>query len=230
MITSVNSVNLDIPTDMFDFQLIYDLAVRDYAHPGATFVEIGSALGESTLHLMNAIDDKGLTGQMDVFPVDIWEKMEFVCQPQATKVVSDISKQHGVYIAFLAIMRKHDVLDKITPLRMPSAVAAKLFDDNSVDFVFVDGNHTYPYVKKDLEVWIPKIRNGGLIAGHDFNDWEVAKAVSEFIPKSALSLYEQKDTTEVLQGIVASWASVKRADKWEKWLSLEEAVNNKEER
>lgn len=40
--------------------------------------------------------------------------------------------------------------------------------DESLDFVFIDGNHAYGYVKTDIECWSPKVKPGGLIIGHDF--------------------------------------------------------------
>jgi len=51
---------------------------------------------------------------------------------------------------------------------------------NKLDFVYIDGNHYYDFVKKDLEAYYPKVRVGGMICGHDFNIPDVAKAVTEF--------------------------------------------------
>ena len=63
-----------------------------------------------------------------------------------------------------------------------SVDGAKLFDDSSVDLVFIDANHTYEHVKEDIEAWYPKIRDGGILSGHDFNgDFPgVEKAVREY--------------------------------------------------
>ena len=63
-----------------------------------------------------------------------------------------------------------------------SVDGAKLFDDSSVDLVFIDANHTYEHVKEDIEAWYPKIRDGGILSGHDFSgDFPgVEKAVREY--------------------------------------------------
>ena len=63
-----------------------------------------------------------------------------------------------------------------------SVDAAKLFDDRSLDLVFIDANHTYEHVKEDIEAWYPKIRDGGILSGHDFSgDFPgVEKAVREY--------------------------------------------------
>jgi cephalosporin hydroxylase len=54
-------------------------------------------------------------------------------------------------------------------LQSNSAEAAWHFAAKSVDFVFIDADHTYDAVKMDLTAWIPKIKPGGIIAGHDYN-------------------------------------------------------------
>lgn len=53
-------------------------------------------------------------------------------------------------------------------LRKKSMDAVKDFQDNSLDFVFIDGNHEYEYVYEDLVEWTKKVKPGGIIAGHDF--------------------------------------------------------------
>jgi hypothetical protein len=44
------------------------------------------------------------------------------------------------------------------------------FDDNSLDFVFIDGNHMFEYAKHDIELWYPKVKRGGVLMGDDFVD------------------------------------------------------------
>lgn len=49
-----------------------------------------------------------------------------------------------------------------------------LFEDNSLDYVYIDGNHDYDHVKQDLDLWWPKLKSGGLLSGHDYLliNWE----------------------------------------------------------
>ena len=49
-----------------------------------------------------------------------------------------------------------------------SAEGAKLFADGSFDFVYIDGNHLYEFVKLDIQSWLPKIKRPGWIGGHDY--------------------------------------------------------------
>lgn len=55
----------------------------------------------------------------------------------------------------------------VYPMVMPSQAAAHVFADKSLDFVFIDGDHEYSAVMKDLEAWYPKVKIDGIICGHD---------------------------------------------------------------
>ena len=46
--------------------------------------------------------------------------------------------------------------------------AVRDFDDESLDFVYIDGNHLYEYVMQDIIEWTKKVRRGGMVAGHDY--------------------------------------------------------------
>lgn len=71
---------------------------------------------------------------------------------------------------------------KIIKIKEYSWNAINNFQDESIDFIYIDGNHQYDAVKKDLELYYPKIKNGGIISGHDYClYWNgVKKAVDEF--------------------------------------------------
>lgn len=51
--------------------------------------------------------------------------------------------------------------------KLSSLETAKVVDDETIDFVYVDACHQYESVKQDLELWWPKLRSGGILAGHD---------------------------------------------------------------
>jgi hypothetical protein len=53
-------------------------------------------------------------------------------------------------------------------LRMDSLEAAGRFEDGSLDFVFIDADHTYEGCKADIEAWLPKMKRTGVICGHDY--------------------------------------------------------------
>lgn len=63
-----------------------------------------------------------------------------------------------------------------------SSGAVKEIEDGSLDFVFIDGDHSYLAVKNDIEIWYPKVKLGGWIMGHDYNhpnQGQVKQAVNE---------------------------------------------------
>ena len=68
--------------------------------------------------------------------------------------------------------------------RMTSEQASKKIKDLSLDFVFIDAVHFYENCKQDIGLWLPKIADGGMIAGDDFSArFEgVARAVKEMLP------------------------------------------------
>jgi predicted O-methyltransferase YrrM len=53
-----------------------------------------------------------------------------------------------------------------------SVEVAKTIPDGSLDFVFIDANHAYEYVVADIAAWAPKVRKGGIVYGHDFDDYQ----------------------------------------------------------
>jgi hypothetical protein len=60
--------------------------------------------------------------------------------------------------------------DRIAIIRDWSAEAAMQIDDASLDCVFIDAEHTYEGVKRDIAIWLPKVRPGGWIGGHDYDN------------------------------------------------------------
>ena len=72
---------------------------------------------------------------------------------------------------------------------MKSEFASRYFVD--VDFVYIDGDHSYEGVKKDIEIYYDKVKKGGIIGGHDFcgSCPGVCRAVIEFVDKNKLTLY-----------------------------------------
>jgi hypothetical protein len=60
--------------------------------------------------------------------------------------------------------------DRATMIRTKSTQGADLFQDNSLDFVYIDANHAYDYVVEDIKTWYPKVKKGSYLLGHDYLD------------------------------------------------------------
>jgi hypothetical protein len=58
--------------------------------------------------------------------------------------------------------------DRAYMLRMKGIHACNFIGNGSLDFVYIDANHTYQSVKEDINLWYPKVRSGGIVMGHDY--------------------------------------------------------------
>jgi len=102
---------------------------------------------------------------------------------------------------------------RVEVIKAFSADAASQFPNGHFTFIFVDGDHTYKGVKKDIETWYPKLAPLGLIGGHDYEEYTepsgvqrgVVKAVDEFCAREKLKIYvTPEDTIEPIVKI-PSW-------------------------
>lgn len=78
-------------------------------------------------------------------------------------------------------------------VRKFSMDAVRDFEDESLDFVYIDGNHGYEYVKQDIEAWSKKVRPGGIVAGDDYyvmrtGNAGVIQAVDEYAKKHGVDM------------------------------------------
>ena len=100
--------------------------------------------------------------------------------------------------------------DRSKVMHTTSEEASKSFSDNSLDFVYIDADHVYKSVKQDLELWYPKVRKYGILAGHDYVDrvckygvFGVKKAVNEMVDKYNQELFTTNERWK-------SWFIIKR--------------------
>src|SRR3990167_7250118 len=126
-----------------------------------------------------------------LYLIDCWEEQSKSIYPDDFNVSTELQLKRYNSVKNMFANDK-----SIEVLRMYSCNAVALFPDNHFDWVYVDSNHTYAAVKADLEMLIPKDKNGGFICGHDYvlpNEvggicFGVVPAVNEFIKKNALEL------------------------------------------
>jgi hypothetical protein len=72
-------------------------------------------------------------------------------------------------------------------VRMDSTEVTRIIPDGYFDGVFLDTTHTYEDTKREIGAWMPKIKKGGIFAGHDYGSWRKAHArckdaVDEWFP------------------------------------------------
>ena len=102
------------------------------------------------------------------------------------------------------VKKKFTKNKKVYIHRKKSESVSKLFKNNYFDWMFLDGNHSYEYVKKDIELYYPKLKRGGYILGDDYwwrirEGLPVKKAVDEMKKKKNLKMLSLQAGVFLLQ-------------------------------
>lgn len=166
-----------------DFDIFYAWAASAYST--GVFVEVGVFLGRSLYQLAYHTKDKDIK----VYGVDYWPKGKTIKFKKKENFPKDLLTWDQVYDKAVDNLKE---FDHVTLIRKDSSEASKMFEDGSVEFIFLDGSHTYEGVKKDLKSWFPKLKENGVIAGHDYKNGHpgVEQAVNEFFGnKAKISAY-----------------------------------------
>lgn len=145
--------------------------------------EIGVYRGEFSEHILTHW--RGLKLHL----VDAWRHL-----PQYVDIANHSDEAHLANMQ-IACRRLAKYSQRMHIHRALSTDAAQRFTDATLDFVYLDANHSFDAVWQDLHAWYPKIRLGGVLAGHDYLDGElpegsfgVASAVNAFQQKYGLSV------------------------------------------
>lgn len=140
--------------DWFTYPEVYQEMVQRFPS-GSTFVEIGSWKGKSSAFMAVEIANSGK--QIDFYCIDTFQgSIEHQNNPELPML----------YNIFKSNMKP--VEGYYRDLRMPSLEAVSKFQNESIDFVFIDGSHEYQDIKDDINAWLPKVKRGGVLAGHDY--------------------------------------------------------------
>lgn len=155
----------------FNFPEFYDKTAARLKD-GDAVAEVGVWFGRSVIYLAQACKRAGK--RVKIYAVDTFKGED-----------AAIVARHGgsIKAAFLANVKRCGVEDLIEVVESDSAAAAALVPDG-LAFAFIDAAHDYESVKRDLAAWIPKVRLGGMIAGHDSQHEPVMRAVIEALPNA----------------------------------------------
>lgn len=159
--------NSDEIDGWFNYSETFDLLIDSIPEEGS-FLEGGAWLGKSSAYLCDKIQSS--SKNINVIIIDTWKgSKDELSTSQRLATTTDI------YDIFLDNMGTR----KFKSIRMSSTEAAKEFENESLDVVFIDMGHSYEEVKEDIEAWYPKVKNKGYIAGHDYGHPPVNQAVHE---------------------------------------------------
>lgn len=163
----------------FDYESLYQEMATKYNN--GVLVEVGSWLGKSVSFLATVSEFNKNNNK--IYAIDTWsgldsEYMEQIKTKYAKASIYEIFEDNIVNCGFKNIIK---------PIISCSWEAANNFEDESCDFIFIDADHTYESVKKDILAWYPKLKPNGTLAGHDIFAEQIKRAVSE-----TLSVFNKK--------------------------------------
>lgn len=150
--------------------------------------EIGVWKGESSKELMRIAHPKRL------HLIDPWRfQDEFSHRMYGGAVAKSQTDMEHIYAGIMSDFGKNP---NIIVHRDFSHNAAPLFNDEYFDWIYIDGNHYYEYVLKDIQLYFPKLKKGGLLIGDDYfwsspelnGDQPVKRAVQYFLKEYPLKL------------------------------------------
>ena len=146
-----------------------DLVKRNHFTLGA---EVGCKDGVTTSYLLKTCSE------LHLFAVDLWEFRPEILSDSAFEILKNYNfeKIKNDFIKSITPFR-----DRVTMLQGISWEAAKWVDDNSLDFVFIDADHAYESVVRDIRAWTPKLKPQGILSGHDLLYIGVWRAVNDLL-------------------------------------------------
>jgi hypothetical protein len=140
-------------------------------------IEIGVATGTYSELLLSSTELK------KIYFVDPWKEYPMTVYNDCTNCSQ--KEQDGRYNFVVERLKKFG--DRAEIIRKDSIDSLKDFTDEYFDFIYIDANHAYEYVKIDINNWYPKLKKGGVFAGHDYMNavtrhgvYGVKQAVDEF--------------------------------------------------
>jgi|tagenome__1003787_1003787.scaffolds.fasta_scaffold20901038_2 hypothetical protein len=148
---------------------------------------------------LSYVVDTCRANQVKVHAVDVWEKIG--------KRLNGTELPWPVWMMFRwrlgrarAVcqrwIRRHGLADCVEIVHASSTSAARSFADGSLDLVFLDADHSYEAVSEDLAAWYGKLKQGGLMAGHDWDSHQwpgVIRAVEAFAGARGVSLSVERE-------------------------------------
>ncbi len=152
---------------MADRRYILDKLIKDNGH--THYAELGVFKGITLFYLLEQNEN------LSAIAVDEW-----LNRPDYDDVANEEDLQElKVHI----YAKSYQYSDRLTLINQSTDRASGIVADSSLDLVFIDADHSYTAVRKDIAFWIDKVRLGGLLCGHDIDIKEVRQAVDDSLLK-----------------------------------------------
>jgi|TARA_R110002096_G_C14344763_1_gene702550 hypothetical protein len=141
-------------------------------HGWTTGAELGVMEGRVFLYLLWKCQELTMHG------VDVWVQKGVDLEADVLEDFNSIN--YGYYKNIKELSAGYNV--RSITHRTTTTKASQKIEDKSLDFIFIDADHSYEQTKNDILTWSPKVKDGGMILGHDLNWDGVRIAVNELLP------------------------------------------------
>lgn len=165
---------------------LYDM-IRKHFNEDFVMVELGSFQGTSTLFFSLFVKK--------IYSVDFYD---YHVPP--TGRIPEMDKMF-VEAENIFVQRTQNI-ENIVKIKKSSVEAAKDFEDNTLDCVYVDAEHLYDYIRADIQAWKDKIKDGGILCGHDYDHNHadsIRKILTEFNLMNDLTVYSDTSWSVVIK-------------------------------
>lgn len=173
------------PKDWTDLWGFYDYEdyftqIAEWLPDGARVIEIGTFHGRSAAHLATMLKEAGKSAE--IYTIDYYQQLEF---PRDPVPVAKFTRN-------VRALRHLGLADVVSLVPYDSRSCHYLFANESFDFVFVDADHSEVAVQNDIKYYYPKLKEGGAIAGHDYNNRfpGLQYVVNRFFGESNIKTYD----------------------------------------
>lgn len=166
---------------LFGFGFPVDIFIHKLPRPSVKFMQYyfaGKPVTGCEVGVQKGLNSKSILKSLNISElhlVDSWDKSIDVNGPKYCKMVLDKFWNNPVQI-------KIKIGDSVS--------ISRVFSDNSLDFVYIDACHEYKSALADINAWAPKVKTGGIVAGHDvFNAKGVIQAVLKYCNDNQVLFY-----------------------------------------
>ena len=146
------------------------------ASDGYKIAEVGVWKGKSTSYIGVEIINSGK--DIKFYAIDSFEGSPEHKSPESLYYEPLLEIEDGLYNHFKENIKS--VEQVVTHIKKYSLDASKDFEDGFFDVVYIDACHDYECVIEDIKAWYPKVKVGGILAGHDLGHPPIMKALNEF--------------------------------------------------
>lgn len=132
------------------------LDIINYNYPNGRGIEIGVFKGEFSKEILSKWGGT-------LYLVDVWRPLGEEYEDASNHIL-----HLDAYAETMQNIKGYE--DRGIMIRANSKFASEMFEDSSLDFIYIDANHAYNFVLEDINLWFPKLKKGGILAGHDYLD------------------------------------------------------------